>query len=81
MPCQNHTALEENVSFHLILIYLYLFSVTLLIYLLLQILESQWLDSITNSIDMNLSKLWEILEERGTWRAAVRGVAKSRTRL
>ena len=41
----------------------------------------RWLDSITNSMDMNLSKLQEIVKERGTWHAAVNGVAKSGTRL
>ena len=39
------------------------------------------LDSITDSIDMNLRKLWEIVEDRGAWRAAVQGLAKSETRL
>ena len=39
------------------------------------------LDSITESIDMNLSKLWEIMEDRGAWRATVHGIAKSWTRL
>ena len=41
----------------------------------------RWLDSITNSMDMNLSKFQEIVEDRGAWRAAVRGVSKSWTRL
>ena len=39
------------------------------------------LDSITDSMDMNLSKLWETVEGRGTWHGAVHGVAKSQTRL
>ena len=41
----------------------------------------RWLDSITNSVDMNLSKLWEIVEDRGAWRATVPGVAKNWTQL
>ena len=41
----------------------------------------RWLDGITNSVNINLSKLWEIVENRGDWRAAVHGVAKNQTGL
>ena len=41
----------------------------------------RWLDSITDSMDMNLSKLQKVVEDMGAWHAVVRGVTKSQTQL
>ena len=41
----------------------------------------RWLDGIPNTVDMDLGKFWEMMRDRETWSAAVRGITKSQTRL
>ena len=41
----------------------------------------RWFESITDSLDMNMSKLWEIVKDREAWPAAIHGIAKNQTQL
>ena len=79
---QSTGVVQNNLSVSPLYIYIYTFPIyifTKYIYSHFPLLIHIWLNSITDSVDMKLSKLWEIVEDRGAWHAVVHGVAKRQT--